>query len=174
MSYDNHTAASCGIPYSRKIWRGIKFGALADRPTDRQIKIRQYLIRVYTYVRKINNGCGRSRASARARAHCRSQLFFDVHARRCKILLLLTMSLYRFFTKAGMPSRVPSLADKEIENANTSMYVWIERARVGVAIIIATSRQSSAKFKSANIFVHTGWGQSAKFNARQIFRLYGS
>ena len=23
---------------SRKIWRGIKFGALADRPTDRQIK----------------------------------------------------------------------------------------------------------------------------------------
>ena len=39
------------LPYSRKIWRGIKFGALADRPTDRQIKIRQYLIRVYTYVR---------------------------------------------------------------------------------------------------------------------------
>ena len=70
------------VPYSRKIWRGIKFGALADRPTDRQIKIRQYLIRVYTYVHKINNGCGRSRASARARAHCRSQLFFDVHARR--------------------------------------------------------------------------------------------
>ena len=101
------------IPYSRKIWRGIKFGALADRPTDRQIKIRQYLIRVYTYVRKINNGCGQSRASARARAHCRSQLFFDVHARRCKILLLLTMSLYRFLTKAGMPSRVPSLTDKE-------------------------------------------------------------
>ena len=100
------------IPYSRKIWRGIKFGALADRPTDRQIKIRQYLIRVYTYV-KFNNGCGRSRASARARAHCRSQLFFDVHARRCKILLLLTMSLYRFFTKAGMPSRVPSLTDKD-------------------------------------------------------------
>ena len=55
--------------------------------------------------------------------------FFDVHARRCKILLLLTMSLYRFFTKAGMLSRVPSLTDKEIENANT-----IERARVGVAI----------------------------------------
>ena len=26
------------LPYSRKIWRGIKFGALADRPTDRQIK----------------------------------------------------------------------------------------------------------------------------------------
>ena len=119
----------CILPYSRKIWRGIKFGALADRPTDRQIKIRQYLIRVYTYVRKINNGCGRSRASARARAHCRSQLFFDVHARRCKILLLLTMSLYRFFTKAGMPSRVPSLTDKEIVNANTSTYVWIERAR---------------------------------------------
>ena len=39
------------------------------------------------------------------------------------------MSLYRFFTKAGMPSRVPSLSDKEIKNANTSTYVWIERAR---------------------------------------------
>ena len=88
-----------------------------DQPTAK-LKICQYLIRVYTYIRKINNGCGRSRASARARAHCRSQLFFDVHARRCKILLLLTMSLYRFFTKAGMPSRVPSLSDKEIENAS--------------------------------------------------------
>ena len=31
------------------------------------------------------------------------------------------MSLYRFLTKAGMPSRVPSLSDKEIENANTSV-----------------------------------------------------
>ena len=31
------------------------------------------------------------------------------------------MSLYRFFTKAGMPSRVSSLSDKEIENANTSV-----------------------------------------------------
>ena len=38
------------------------------------------------------------------------------------------MSLYRFFTKAGMPSRVPSLSDKEIKNANNSTYVWIERA----------------------------------------------
>ena len=111
-----------------------------DRPTDRQIKIRQYLIRVYTYVRKINNGCGRSRASARARAHCRSQLFFDVHARRCKILLLLTMSLYRFFTKAGMPSRVLSLTDKEIENANTSTYVWIERARAWAWLYSHVSR----------------------------------
>ena len=29
------------------------------------------------------------------------------------------------------------------------------------------------QIKSANIFVLTGWGQSAKFNSRQIFRLYG-
>ena len=50
---------------------------------------------------------------------------FDVHARRCKILLLLTMSLYRFFTKVGMPSRVPSLSDKEIENANTSTVTYV-------------------------------------------------
>ena len=121
-----------------------KFGALADRPTDRQIKnppifnthiyVRTYIcIRVYGIdtwpagpptreAQPHNNGCGRSRTSARARAHCRSQLFFDVHARRYKILLLLTMSLYRFFTKAGMPSRVPSLSEKEIENANTSTY----------------------------------------------------
>ena len=31
------------------------------------------------------------------------------------------MSLYRFFAKAGMPSIVPSLSDKEIENANASV-----------------------------------------------------
>ena len=30
----------------------------------------------------------------------------------------------------------------------------------------------TAKLKFANIFVHAGWGQSAKFNSRQIFRLY--
>ena len=41
------------IPYSRKIWRGIKFGALADRPTDRQIKnppiFNTRIIRTYVY-----------------------------------------------------------------------------------------------------------------------------
>ena len=31
----------------------------------------------------------------------------------------------------------------------------------------------TAKLKFANIFVHAGWGQSAKFNSRQFFRLYG-
>ena len=73
------------------------------------------------YVKLIMGVVDLGQASARARAHCRSQLFFDVHARRCKILLLLIMSLYRFFTKAGMPSRVPSLTDKKFENANTSI-----------------------------------------------------
>ena len=142
------------IPYSRKIWRGIKFGALANRPTDRQIKnppIFNTCIYVYGMdtwpagpptreAQPHNNGCGRPRASARARAHCQSQLFFDVHARRCKILLLLTMLLYRFFTKAGMPSRVPSLSDKEIENANTSTYLWIERARAWAWLYSQVSR----------------------------------
>ena len=32
---------------------------------------------------------------------------------------------------------------------------------------------SSARLKSTNIFVSAGFGQSAKFNSRQIFRLYG-
>ena len=31
------------------------------------------------------------------------------------------MSLYRFFAKAGMPTRVPSLSEKEIKEANTSV-----------------------------------------------------
>ena len=31
-----------GVPYSQKIWRGIKFGGLADRPAYCQIKTRQY------------------------------------------------------------------------------------------------------------------------------------
>jgi hypothetical protein len=30
------------LPYSRKTWRGIKFGGLADQPANRQIKIHQY------------------------------------------------------------------------------------------------------------------------------------
>ena len=30
------------IPYSWIIWRGIKFGCLVDRLTNRQIKVRQY------------------------------------------------------------------------------------------------------------------------------------
>ena len=33
--------------------------------------------------------------------------------------------------------------------------------------------QPSAKLKSANICIHAGYGQSAKFNSRQICRLYG-
>ena len=88
------------VPYSRKIWRGIKFGALADRPTDRQIKNPPIFKYAYIRIRVYgidNNGCGRSRTSARARAHCRSQLLFDVHARRCKILCMDELSL------AGQP-----------------------------------------------------------------------
>ena len=32
------------VPYSRKIWQGIKFGSLADRQAYRRIKIRQYKV----------------------------------------------------------------------------------------------------------------------------------
>ena len=32
----------------------------------------------------------------------------------------------------------------------------------------------TTKLKSTNIFVHAGWGQSAKFNSHQIFWLYGT
>ena len=39
-----------------------------------------------------------------------------------------------------MPSRVPSLTDKEIENANTSTYVWIERARAWAWLYSHVSR----------------------------------
>ena len=35
------------IPYSRKIWRGIKFGGLAVCLCNRQIKIRQNFLLVY-------------------------------------------------------------------------------------------------------------------------------
>ena len=40
-AYDLH------VPYSRKIWQGIKFGGLAVSACDRQIKIRQYFILAY-------------------------------------------------------------------------------------------------------------------------------
>ena len=35
------------IPYSQKIWRGIKFGGLAVCLCNRQIKIRQNFLLVY-------------------------------------------------------------------------------------------------------------------------------
>ena len=47
MAIRGHDEVEGNLPYSRKICRGIKFGALADRSTYRQIKIRQYLIHVY-------------------------------------------------------------------------------------------------------------------------------
>ena len=55
------------------------------------------------------------------RAHSQLFLVFDVHALKEVKDFILTMSLYRFFAKAGMPSRVPSLSDKKIENANDSV-----------------------------------------------------
>ena len=38
------------IPYSRKIWLGIKFGGLAVYLCNRQIKMRQYFILAYIHV----------------------------------------------------------------------------------------------------------------------------
>ena len=75
------------IPYSRKIWRGIKFGGLAVYYYNRQIKIRQNFLLAY----------------------------------------------------------------------------------IRMAILYRT-----AKFKSANILSIAILGSTAKFNARQYFRLYGS
>ena len=37
------------------------------------------------------------------------------------------MSLYRFFAKAGMPSKVPSQSNKEVENANASVKKLLEK-----------------------------------------------
>ena len=75
------------IPYSRKIWRGIKFGGLVVRAYNRQIKVRQYFLHAYI--------------------------------------------------RMAIPYR-------------------------------------TAKFKSANIFARADSMRSAKFNSRQIFRLYGT
>ena len=41
--------------YSRKNWRGIKFGGLADCLSNRQIKIRQNFLLAYTYGDPIPN-----------------------------------------------------------------------------------------------------------------------
>ena len=43
-------AAGCVVkllPYSRKIWRGVKFGGLADCLSNRQIKIHQTFLLAY-------------------------------------------------------------------------------------------------------------------------------
>ena len=128
------------IPYSRKIWRGIKFGGLADRPTYRQIKNppiftlhlagpdRPRVRRSRIIMGVVYRGSARS-VWARARSNSPfSAVFSSWRAvKEVKVLLLLTMSLYRFFAKAGMPSRVPSLSDKEIENANASVTKFQEK-----------------------------------------------
>ena len=44
------TIARMYIPYSRKIWLGIKFGGLAVYLCNRQIKMRQYFILAYIHV----------------------------------------------------------------------------------------------------------------------------
>ena len=38
------------IPYSQKIWRGIKFGSLEVYSSDRQIKIRQNFLLTYMHM----------------------------------------------------------------------------------------------------------------------------
>ena len=42
-----YTTSVISLPYSRKIWRGIKFGGLAVSLRNRQIKIRQNLLLAY-------------------------------------------------------------------------------------------------------------------------------
>ena len=92
---------------------------------------------------------------------------------------VLTMSLYRFFTKAGMPSRVPSLSDKEIENANTSTmstYVWIERARAWAWLYSQVSRPPNL---NRPIFLFTLIGANppnlmpAKFSGYTVIPIFG-
>ncbi len=58
-------------------------------------------------------------------------------------------------------SHSPSMFNLKRARAGTKFGAWPVRVRL------------STKLKSANIFVLAGWGQSAKFNPRQIFRLYG-
>ena len=51
---DCFTPCACArgnnLPYSRKFWRGIKFGGLADRLSNRQIKIRQNFLLAYIHM----------------------------------------------------------------------------------------------------------------------------
>ena len=126
------------IPYSRKIWRGIKFGALADRPTGRQIKNPPiFNTRIYVYGIDTWPAGPPTREAQPSRIIMGVVDLWQAHERELIVDLscfltcmlggvrLLTMSLYRLFTKAGMPSRVPSLSDKEIENANTSTSTYV-------------------------------------------------
>ena len=47
LNYITHSSHSNVIPYSWKIWRGIKFGGLAVYLNNRQIKIRQNFLLAY-------------------------------------------------------------------------------------------------------------------------------
>ena len=99
---------------------------------------------VYVYYGRPDRPCARrshiimgvvnlGRACECEQAHSQLFLVFDVYALseggERFYYYILTMSLYRFFAKAGMPLRVPSLSDKEIENANASVKKLQEKVK---------------------------------------------
>ena len=50
MEVEDVSVCYASIPYSRKIWRGIKFGGLAVCLCNRQIKIRQNFLLAYIHM----------------------------------------------------------------------------------------------------------------------------
>ena len=189
------------MPYSRKIWRGIKFGALADRPTYCQIKNPPILISIRTYVRirilwpagpptreaqPHNNGCGQSRTSVRARASLFSAVFSFWRVcfewRRWKILFLYTYHVAVSLLRQSWHAIESAIAEwqgnrkcqrqcEEVTRKSQERTLCASAMRLRCTCTcglywmcawVCLASQSSAKFKSANIFVHPGWGQSAK------------
>ena len=63
-------------------------------------------------------------------------------------------------------------------SSHSILLVLVDRARArsqapNVGVYLGRA-WSSTKLKSANIFVHAGFGQFTKFISRQIFQLYGN
>ena len=58
-------------------------------------------------------------------------------------------------------------------HCSLDLSLYVSQARAGAKFGAWLDRdQPSTKLKSANIFLHTGCGQSANFNSCQIFWLY--
>ena len=93
----------------------------------------------------------------------------------CKHLNANGASRFYIYSGPSLLRTVAVVSDAFVRSAPYRLIeLALERARAGSRFGAWLDRTNlSAKLKSANIFVLTGWGQSAKFNSCQIFRLYG-
>ncbi len=181
------------LPYSRKIWGGIKFGGLADELAYRQIKFRQIGIVPTTKI-----------VWARVQS-------VPVSTSRLSSLLWQAMALLKYFSPS-LPKKVPSLTENELKEANAAVkqlqeggdesgkrgkyndYTAEERAQIGkyaaehgpakavrhcskllgvYSSPVILRSHIGRQIKIRQFLKNSKNCKSAKYNSRQIFQLHG-